>query len=353
MKVLFDETFFYYRYGGAPKYIMMLLKYLPREYWTTTDLFNFNTYAHEELGMKLNKFRFRGEYKLVTELNKLYTKYRLSRQDYDVFQQTNFRTYGFKQLGNKPMVMTYHDSNLSTIDPHPEIVALQQKSIERANAIIAVSQNTKKDLLRLFNVDEKKVHVIYHGIEIPKSEELAVKKLFVYPYILFVGRRSKYKNFKNFVLAFARIHKLYPEIKVVCTSSTFNQEEYDLFKSNEVDGCFVNINATEHEMKLLYRDALLFIFPSYYEGFGMPILEAWSCNCPVAVSDASCFPEIAKDGALYFKPDDVDGMSAVMEKLISDDNLRLDLIARGQNRVKDFSWKKTAQKHLEIYENLI
>jgi glycosyltransferase involved in cell wall biosynthesis len=232
-------------------------------------------------------------------------------------------------------------------------VALQQKSIERANAIIAVSQNTKKDLLRLFNVDEKKVHVIYHGIEIPTSEELAGKKLFVYPYILFVGRRSKYKNFKNFVLAFARIHKLYPEIKVVCTSSTFNQEEYSLFKSNEVEGCFVNINATEHEMNLLYRDALLFIFPSYYEGFGMPILEAWSCNCPVAVSDASCFPEIAKDGALYFKPDDVDGMSAVMEKLISDDNLRLDLIARGQNRVKDFSWKKTAQKHLEIYENLI
>ena len=104
---------------------------------------------------------------------------------------------------------------------------------------------------------------------------------------------------------------------------------------------------------MLYRDASFFIFPSLYEGFGMPILEAWSCNCPVLLADASCFPEIAGDAGLYFQPTSVDDMIDKMEKALTDEELRKSLMAKGSERVKMFSWKRCANEHFAIYSSLL
>ena len=270
-----------------------------------------------------------------------------------MFHQTNFRTYYLKALKNKPMVTTFHDINLSTFLPQPNMVEKQKKSLQRADAIICVSDNTRQDMLKIFDVDESKVHVIHHGIEIPDLSSLPLERLIESPYILYVGVRLEYKNFQRLIKAFSIIRTWFPDIKLVCTSFAFNSEEIELFRKLSILNNVVHIPATESQMLQLYRDALFFIYPSIYEGFGMPILEAWACKCPVLLANASCFPEIARDGGLYFDPLSIDDIANTMRKAIEDSTLRKRLVDKGNKLVKTYSWEKCALQHIQVYQSLL
>lgn len=353
MKVLFDHQIFNYVFGGAAKYFVMLLSHLPRECWECTAIASSSEYIKRKALMKYLPYEFRGQTVLMEYLNRPYTNCIMRQGQFDVFHQTNFGTYCLKSLGNKPMVTTYHDSNLSTIDPHPEIVERQRISLERADAVICVSNHTKNDMLRLFHLDEQKVKVIYHGIERPDMTVLAEQRVVKDDYILYVGRRSVYKNFRKFIEVFSELHLKYPKIKVVCTSNVFSKEEQMRFKELGIEDCMIHVAADETTMLRLYRDALFFAFPSFYEGFGMPILEAWSCGCPVVLSDASCFPEIAGSGGLFFKPESKEDMLRQFDAVLSDSCLRKKLVLNGYERMKRFSWEKCAEEHIQLYRTLL
>ena len=349
MKVLFDHHLFYQLYGGASKYFVMMISHLPKGTWETTSLWSINEYARETGLVHTITRKFKGEDSVLERINRIYTKYKIGQGHYDVLHQTDFDNYFYKELADKPLVVTYHDSNLSTIDPHPQIVKRQKKALRRADAIVVVSQNTKKDLLNLFDVDEKKVHVIYHGIDIPDMQRVAKERIIKDEYFLYVGRRSAYKNFKRFVTAFALFHKIHKKVKLVCTSQDFTEEEHFLFSSLHIEDSLVAVKATEEQMIRLYRDAISLVFPSLYEGFGMPILEAWSCRCPVILANASCFPEIAKNAAIYFDPYSEKEMSQKMLEVYENNTLRSNLVSLGRDRVLDFSWEKCAEEHLQVY----
>lgn len=353
MKVLFDHQIFNYVFGGAAKYFVMLLSHLPRECWECTAIASSSEYIKRKALMKYLPYEFRGQTVLMEYLNRPYTNCIMRQGQFDVFHQTNFGTYCLKSLGNKPMVTTYHDSNLSTIDPHPEIVERQRISLERADAVICVSNHTKNDMLRLFHLDEQKVKVIYHGIERPDMSVLAEQRVVKDDYILYVGRRSAYKNFRKFIEVFSELHLKYPKIKVVCTSNVFSKEEQMRFKELGIEDCMIHVAADETTMLRLYCDALFFAFPSFYEGFGMPILEAWSCGCPVVLSDASCFPEIAGSGGLFFKPESKEDMLRQFDAVLSDSCLRKKLVLNGYERMKRFSWEKCAEEHIQLYRTLL
>lgn len=352
MKILFDHRLFYQVYGGASKYFVMMIKNLPKEIWTTTALWPCNEYAIANNLFPCYRKRFKGQGTLLELLNRPYTRYIVGKQKFDIMHQTGFDNYFYDKLGNKPLVVTYHDSNLSTIDPHPEIVSQQRKALARANAIITVSNNTKKDLLKLFDIDEKKVHVIYHGIQIPIMEDYDEKRIISQPYFLYVGRRSTYKNFARAAKAFAKFKSQYDNVVFVCTSKGFTNDEYLMFKKLGIEKNVLAIKASEKDMVRLYRDAIALVFPSYYEGFGMPILEAWSCHCPVLLSYASCFPEIAGKCALYFNPDSEDEIYRCMINIYEDQKLRNNIILLGNKRVKKFSWQHCSEEHLKVYNKI-
>lgn len=350
-RILFDHSIFHYRYGGASKYFAMLLKYLPREIWTTTALLPCNEYVRAQHLFPTCRKMFRGQNVLMERLNRPYTRWKIKNGAFDVLHQTNFSTDILDLLNGKALVTTFHDTNLSTFDPHPEIVERQRLSLERAEAVVCVSENTKRDMLGLFDVDERKVHVVYHGIEPVRLDLLPEKRLVPFPYILYVGRRSAYKNFGRLVDAFARVRACGDDVHLVCTDSDFTREEYERFASLGIADVVHHFSASELEMQLLYRDAELFVFPSLYEGFGMPILEAWSVGCPVVLSRSSCFPEIAGDGGAYFAAEDVGDMSDAIQRVLEDKEYRSALIARGEKRVRMFSWENCAAAHLKVYEN--
>ena len=353
MNILFDHQLFYNRYGGASKYLVMLMNSMPKDSWKTTALFPINEYAGSKGLMKTYKQHFRGQIRLTEAINNIYTNLYLRHGNYDVLHLTNFNTSCFKALGTKPMVTTFHDINLSTHLPQPEMVEKQRKTLRRANAIICISENTKRDMLNIFEIDDRKVHVIYHGVEMPNLSLLPKEKFFDFPYILYVGVRLEYKNFHRLIKAFAIIREHYPELKLVCTSFPFTDKEQEEFNKLGISEQIIHISASEEQMIRLYRDALYFIYPSIYEGFGMPILEAWSCHCPVLLSNTSCFPEIAQEAGLYFNPEDIDNIAYTMQKALDDLELRENLRRLGDKRVKLFSWKKCADEHMRVYKTLV
>lgn len=353
MKILFDHHLFYQVYGGASKYFVMMINCLPQNSWETTALWSCNEYARATNLCNTFKKKFRGEDSILERINRIYTKHVIDQGNFDVMHQTDFDNYFYKQLRDKPLVVTYHDSNLSTIDPHPNIVKKQEIALKRADAIIAVSQNTKKDLLQLFDINEDKVHVIYHGIERTNLHKLNPKRIINCDYFLYVGRRTAYKNFTTLVHSFSIFHKKYNNVKLVCTSQNFTKEELSLFHSLGLENALLAIKANENDMKRLYRDALALVFPSLYEGFGMPILESWSCNCPVILSRASCFPEIASNAGLYFNPLSVEELSKCLQDIYENPTLRLKLMKLGKERVTKFSWEKCAKEHMKVYSSLL
>lgn len=353
MKILFDHQIFYQVIGGASKYFAMMIDSLPKGAWSTSTLLSCNTYVRSLKLFRAFPYIVKGQPRILDFINKPYTNYLLRKGDFDVFHQTNFGTYCLKNLGTKPMVTTFHDTNFFDLDPHPEIIKQQRESLGRADAIICVSHNTKSDLLNHFNIDSNKVHVVYHGIDIVDRESLPQTRIVKRDYVLFVGRRHNHKNFHRFAKAFSILSERHPDLDLVCTGDPFTSEEQEYISSLHIENSVIHIAANEEEMHMLYRDAVFFAYPSLYEGFGMPILEAWSCRCPVLLSNTSCFPEIADNAGLYFDPTSVDDMADKMEKALSDESLRKCLVKRGYQRVKLFSWRHCAEEHMKIYQSLL
>lgn len=290
----------------------------------------------------------------MAELGKPYSLKIMRRGDFDVVHQTNFDPYLFKAIKGKPVVTTYHDTNFVTeYNYNPRMIRLQTESLRRSDAIIAISENTRRDMLKYFDLNPDKITVIHHGIEMPRIPAGLEARIVEEPYILYVGMRHLFKNFKNFVKGFGAIADKFPDVKVVCTRNPFNKEEHELFAQLGITDRMQVVTADEITLNRLYRDALFFVFPSLYEGFGMPILEAMANGCPTAIADASCFPEIGGDASLYFNPEDTDSIADTLKTMIQDESLRRELTRKGLQRASKFSWQRCADSHYALYKSLI
>ena len=168
------------------------------------------------------------------------------------------------------------------------------------------------------------------------------------------GSRSAYKNFDFFIESVAGILCKDEELQVVCAgSSPFTNKEKTTLKNLNILHKVHHVKINDTILKNLYKNARAFIFPSLYEGFGLPVLEAFSCGCPIMLSNSSSLPEIGGNAAIYFDPYDSTSLSEALEHLISDDTLRLELIHKGSERLKLFSWEITANETKNIYDNLL
>lgn len=220
--------------------------------------------------------------------------------------------------------------------------------------IIAVSENTKKDLINILGVSEKKISVIYHGAP-SHTNDINTVPLIKGRYLLYVGRRDFYKGFQQMIKSLAPVLTRHPDLKIVCTGSEFQKEEISFLRSLKISDSVIQIHANDKDLHNLYSNALCFIYPSLYEGFGIPILEAYSANCPVLLNSTSCFPEIAQEAALFFHLDyDSSDLEQTMEKFLTwGTEEREKLIKKQLTRLNDFSWEKSSQQLANIYSSLI
>lgn len=380
IRVLYDyQAFAMQTHGGVSRCFAELYKHLPQEVTAQIAVKESdNVYIREMDGVmpanyKYNNFicrkNFKGKGHLHLWYDKLthggyypnynqnYTVEMLKRGDYDVFHPTFFNDYFLPYLNGKPFVLTIHDM---IPELYPQYfsendiqIVMKRKLAPLSSAIIAVSENTKQDIVRILDVPEEKVHVVYHGCSFPRM--LQSKSLLKSPYILYVGDRYGYKNFKIFVRCVASFLKSHPEVSVVCTGKPFNLDEEELFIGLGVRERFIHYwVSTDDELYSLYHYAICFVYTSEYEGFGIPILEAYQADCPVLLNHASCFPEIAGDAAVYFNMS-LEG-SDVVEKLeqiytFSKEERNI-LLARQRERLARYSWDISARKIAAIYSTV-
>lgn len=291
--------------------------------------------------------------KMLEQINRTYVKAVFSQQKFDVFHPTYYNPYFLPLLKDQPFVLTVHDMTheiFQDIFPLSAKVRKQKKKlIQQASQIIAISKNTKRDLLQHYDLQPEKVHVVYLGpSHLPVAQiNLKLPKRF----LLFVGNRGQYKNFTNFLRAAAQHLKRDTSLQIISVGGgKFSTEEKHIIESLGIANQLQQMTISDQVLQKLYQKALAFVYPSLYEGFGLPILEAFQTGCPVACSQASCFPEIAQDAALYFDPRDLNSMSEKIGQVLQDGNLRKKLIKKGYQRVKDFSWTKTAMQTALIYK---
>ena len=233
--------------------------------------------------------------------------------------------------------------------------------VRRADKLIAVSESTKRDLLEFFpHISADKIRVIHHGFDseffgIRVSEEALSEKLSSYylkpdKYILYVGALQPRKNLVRLIQAFEGMKQSMPEAKLVLAGEEawLSQEIIDTWENSPVrDDIVLPGRVSFEDLRLLYQGARFFAFPSLYEGFGLPILEAFASGIPVLTADNSSLTEVAGDGALYCRAEDVADIREKLERLWRDDALRTDLIAKGTKRLEHFSWDACARETLD------
>ncbi len=356
MKVLFDHQIFsIQKYGGVSRYFFELINHLPKNEWDLSLLFSNNEYIKENGLISHHQFfpnqKIIGKASMICAINNVSTVSKLIQGEFDVFHQTHFHTYSFPFLKNKPLVTTFHDMNFSRFN-HPDL-KIQKKSVAKADKIIAVSKNTKNELINLWNIPEERIEVVYHGVDIPLNINKVGNRLINEPYILYVGLRVEFKNFRRFASAYSLVKEKHPYLKLICTGSPFTNEEKKFLNDLKILEDTISINATEEIMSNLYTFAELFVYPSLYEGFGMPILEAMSYGCPTLISNASCFPEIAGNASFYFDPYDVDSIISSMLELLDDNTKRKSKSSIGYALCKKFTWERSAQGHRSVYKSLL
>lgn len=361
MRVLFDSHVYnWQKVGGISKYYTELISHLKKyEVKTFLPVFLSNNYYLRDSEEFMNVFQFLPSWdniyrnKIIGRVNKMILDYYYLKNDFDIYHPTYYDLSFLNRIKNKPFVLTVHDmyNERFNIDSG-NVIAVKKELIKRADKIIAISENTKTDILDFYKIEETKISVIYHGVR-PVEVSVRPRGFHVDSYVLFVGGRKDYKNFNRLVEAFSIISRKNPELKLVCVGSSFSKEELIRFHKLNVVGkvCFLSVN--DNELAWLYKNAIFFIFPSLYEGFGLPLLEAFQYGAPSAVSDASCFPEIALDAAVYFNPYDIESMVFTMESLLLSNTLRDQLIEKGYKLLKRYSWDKTAFKTKEVYKAIL
>lgn len=237
-------------------------------------------------------------------------------------------------------------------------------SVEKADKIIAVSGHTKNDLINLFNAKAEKIEVIYEGVDenfrpvkTPESlKEIKHKYNLPEKFILFVGTIEPRKNIKRLIEAFYDLTKNRKMEHSLVIAGGKGWHYDDVFNTVEKLKLGKKIIFTDYvrgsELPLLYNAADLFVYPSLYEGFGLPPLEAMACGVPVVTSNTSSLPEVVGDAAVLVDPADVQTMAEAIKQTLEDKNLREKMIKQGFIQAKKFSWEATAIKTLNVYERV-
>lgn len=366
MKIVYDYQIFYFQqYGGISRYFYELARnidLLPGGHSVNiiAGLYN-NRYlktknsfvkglSNTGLTKKFfyNRFYDRSEAAAIALSRLLSTKC-------DIYHETYYHSRLTPPKGSI-LFTTVHDM---IYEKFPEqfagaqaLIADKKRSIFNADHIIAVSNTTKKDILGLYNIDESKITVVHHGVspfEVQKPSSLT-KEVSGKPFLLYVGRREGYKNALLLLETYLRTAELNESYDLVffggggCT-----QQESQLIIESGAQEKVSYLQGDDEKLMWLYQNAFAFVYPSTYEGFGMPCLEAMQYNCPVIAANTPAIVEAAGNAALFFDPLNSNDLAEKI-KTTAQSAVRNNLINLGKERVKEFTWTRTAEKTLAAYQ---
>ncbi|MDB5225322.1 MAG: glycosyl transferase, group 1 [Candidatus Adlerbacteria bacterium] len=281
----------------------------------------------------------------------------------DIFHFTNPLNYidgPFKKVVTVHDLAPLHDPSW-TKEHSGRLFKERLGAVARADAIIAVSKFTKQDIVEKLGVAPERITVVYEGagnIFYPDEDKAGIAALVGDSrYVLCVGQLQPRKNNRNLLLAFASIAPDFPDTKLVFAGSAVSPEYLqglkDAAAASGVEGSIVFAGSVGNDfLRRLYTHAFCFAYPSFFEGFGLPILESLQCGVPVITSDASSLPEVAGDAGLLVNPHSVESIAAALRQLLCDTAVKDRLLLAIPAQLAKFSWKKAAEETLKVYESL-
>lgn len=290
---------------------------------------------------------------------------RLSRASPPIhFPSQHFGRYGL--FLRKPFIITVHDLVRICFPVSREgvrekvMLKLDALGLKRAEHLIAVSASTKSDLIRYLHVPEERVTVICNGVDGNVFKPVLGHR-FEFPFLLYVGSERPRKNLGTLLEAFSLIKKqshTMPDLKLVKVGIAGRTDEFRKRTLQQVIRLGLETEVifagyvSDKDLAGYYSSALALVMPSIYEGFGLPIVEAMACGCPVICADSSSLPEIASEAAVYFAPHDAVELARLIREVASKPALRHEMIQKGRERAGYFSWERAARETLRVYRKV-
>jgi glycosyltransferase involved in cell wall biosynthesis len=365
MRVLFDDEIFSTQFeGGVSRYFTQLIEGLPVTGVSPVLPFRLTCNRHLADSPAFPGWRpprFAGSRSLLRRINGNRSRAALDRGRYDLWHATWYDGRALphaRAWPDKPIVTTVYDM---TPEVMPEAIAAgignphagKQAMVEAADMVVAISAATKADLLRFTATPADRIRVIHLGVGDGMLWRPAGDRPAGLPdrFLLFVGKRRGYKNFAGVAPALAAVMANRPDLHLVCVGGgPLSPDEAAPFGPGA--DRVLQFRADDAALAWCYAHAAAFVFPSLYEGFGLPILEAFINRCPTVLAERSCFPEIGGEAALYFDPDRPDRLVDQLGRLIGDEATRKRLGEAGVLRARDFTWGRTAEAHAALYREL-
>lgn len=313
-----------------------------------------------QLNISLAETRENSDSTYLTNLKEHLTK-RFNSSDFDIYHATYFNSSNLMESRKRKClnVLTVYDLISELFPERRSIFSFREseksRAIKLADHIICISETTKKDLINYYNLDESQISVTYLATDFSRflSQNLP---LLSYPssFLLYVGKRGGYKNFASLLQAFAITKFFKRSFILVCFGGgVFTKSETNMLDELGMTQSVFHTTGDDEYLASHYLNAFALIYPSLYEGFGLPPLEAMSLGCPVLTANAGSLPEICQDAAVFFNPTSISDISSKLELLYDSSKLRAAKIDLGFNRSKDFSWLRTATQTAEIYKKLL
>jgi len=285
-------------------------------------------------------------------------KEEIERENVDLM---HFTYFSYPVFYNRPFVITIHDL---IIDHFPTGVAsslpvpvyklkhfgykkIIASSVRDAKKIIVPSTATKKEIIDHYKANPSKIEVIYEGFDDAISGSGNTKLITTNKYILYVGNAYPHKNITVLFEAFSLLRKRNPDIELIC----IGREDFFYKRLKKAPGIHFLHNVDDKELFDYYKSASLFVMPSLMEGFGLPLLEAMSLSCPVISSNTPALKEIGGDAVLYFDPKNHKELEEKIHLLLTDQKRRSELVDKARERSREFSWKDTVSKTINLYES--
>lgn len=350
MNLLLDNIIFsLQKVGGISIYWKELLKRVFLDPEINLNVISidscWNNFIFQEL---INEYPGIGNVKRIIPLvNNRYLPIMISHKEKTIFHSSYYRPIYYPKVKS---VTTIHDFIYEKFDTglKKHIHSLQKKlSIENSDVIICISENTRNDLLEIYpQYENKDIRVIYNGVsenyyKLPDQREGR-------PFLLVVGNRVGCKNFDIIIKSFKK--DLYKNYLLKIVGKPLTDEERAKF-GTVIDRVEVYSNVPEVELNKLYNSAFALIFPSTYEGFGIPVVEAMRAGCPVVTTTCSCMKEVGGDAALYMDSVDADSIITAVRRL-ENENIRYSAIERGLIHGRKFSWDSTYNQIKSLYQEL-
>ncbi|OBF52866.1 glycosyl transferase family 1 [Mycobacterium sp. 852002-50816_SCH5313054-b] len=363
MKVAFDyQIFSSQRYGGISRYFFELARRLTAQGVSEVSIvapLHVNNYLTADSARRFTRGRhvpytFGDIPRVAGVVNRFVAPMALRRVNPDIVHETY---YALKPVGRaRRRIVTVYDMIHELFpDEFPDAVqatAAKRAAVNRADHVICISENTRRDLVRLFGVDPARTSVVHLGysveVEAPGEQEPANR-----PTLLYVGNRYGYKNFTTLLQAFASSPILRRFDLVAFGGQPVLPDERDVIERLGITERVRFASGPDRELARCYRSATAFIYPSKYEGFGIPPLEAMSYGCPVVCSDAGPIPEIVGDAGAYFDPNSDEDLRTTLERVVTSEELQADLRVRGHARLAAFSWDDCAAATAQIYRDVM